>query len=278
MIRDSRRAADSVAAATARWSWWLSSGAWTYTTSASVSLSARSTTATVATSGVTVQSTWPPHRSRAPRVRAACSCSRRRPVIAASSPGPFSPPVMTSMVTASPAAEWANSVAPQPSSMSSGCAPTARTLRIVAPRSCRRPRARPADEDGADDAGDCQPDGRTGAVALLRQLRRRGADPGRARCRPVVERVAVEHPAGPGVQVGPAHGGGERAVDGARLEGGRRQGRERRRVGLVVGAARDPDGARRGVDVADHDGRSEEHTSELQSRQYLVCRLLLEKK
>src|ERR1035437_10705872 len=26
-----------------------------------------------------------------------------------------------------------------------------------------------------------------------------------------------------------------------------------------------------------HDGRSEEHTSELQSRQYLVCRLLLEK-
>src|SRR3712207_7159927 len=35
-------------------------------------------------------------------------------------------------------------------------------------------------------------------------------------------------------------------------------------------------------DVADHDGqppvRSEEHTSELQSRQYLVCRLLLEKK
>src|SRR3712207_7698341 len=28
----------------------------------------------------------------------------------------------------------------------------------------------------------------------------------------------------------------------------------------------------------DHDSRSEEHTSELQSRQYLVCRLLLEKK
>src|SRR3712207_7554362 len=27
-----------------------------------------------------------------------------------------------------------------------------------------------------------------------------------------------------------------------------------------------------------HSGRSEEHTSELQSRQYLVCRLLLEKK
>src|SRR3712207_7852020 len=28
----------------------------------------------------------------------------------------------------------------------------------------------------------------------------------------------------------------------------------------------------------EHDRRSEEHTSELQSRQYLVCRLLLEKK
>src|SRR3712207_8540407 len=28
----------------------------------------------------------------------------------------------------------------------------------------------------------------------------------------------------------------------------------------------------------EHFGRSEEHTSELQSRQYLVCRLLLEKK
>src|SRR3712207_8609222 len=33
-------------------------------------------------------------------------------------------------------------------------------------------------------------------------------------------------------------------------------------------------GAGRGYDA----GRSEEHTSELQSRQYLVCRLLLEKK
>src|SRR3712207_7268780 len=30
--------------------------------------------------------------------------------------------------------------------------------------------------------------------------------------------------------------------------------------------------------VGDRDQRSEEHTSELQSRQYLVCRLLLEKK
>src|SRR3712207_7135733 len=30
--------------------------------------------------------------------------------------------------------------------------------------------------------------------------------------------------------------------------------------------------------AGDYDVRSEEHTSELQSRQYLVCRLLLEKK
>src|SRR3712207_8062028 len=34
----------------------------------------------------------------------------------------------------------------------------------------------------------------------------------------------------------------------------------------------------RSVDHQKHDHRSEEHTSELQSRQYLVCRLLLEKK
>src|SRR3712207_8413947 len=34
---------------------------------------------------------------------------------------------------------------------------------------------------------------------------------------------------------------------------------------------------RRGA-VGGEEGRSEEHTSELQSRQYLVCRLLLEKK
>src|SRR3712207_7832518 len=41
-------------------------------------------------------------------------------------------------------------------------------------------------------------------------------------------------------------------------------------VGLVLHAA----GHQAGAD----DPRSEEHTSELQSRQYLVCRLLLEKK
>src|SRR3712207_7226937 len=50
--------------------------------------------------------------------------------------------------------------------------------------------------------------------------------------------------------------------------------RRRRRPAMVVLGARDDPG-----DVARHrDDRSEEHTSELQSRQYLVCRLLLEKK
>src|SRR3712207_8240386 len=37
-------------------------------------------------------------------------------------------------------------------------------------------------------------------------------------------------------------------------------------------------GQRHGVEGVLHVVRSEEHTSELQSRQYLVCRLLLEKK
>src|SRR3712207_7057524 len=41
------------------------------------------------------------------------------------------------------------------------------------------------------------------------------------------------------------------------------------RLGTLIGAARE---------VVVKDYRSEEHTSELQSRQYLVCRLLLEKK
>src|SRR3712207_9005784 len=45
--------------------------------------------------------------------------------------------------------------------------------------------------------------------------------------------------------------------------------------GLCGGGGRA--GRFQGVDVHGS-GRSEEHTSELQSRQYLVCRLLLEKK
>src|SRR5947209_9578246 len=46
----------------------------------------------------------------------------------------------------------------------------------------------------------------------------------------------------------------------------------------AIGAGR---GVGRGIEVPEqalHVRRSEEHTSELQSRQYLVCRLLLEKK
>src|SRR3712207_8816010 len=51
-------------------------------------------------------------------------------------------------------------------------------------------------------------------------------------------------------------------------------------VGLLVRHGRDDaPGARQVVRQPGLlDGRSEEHTSELQSRQYLVCRLLLEKK
>src|SRR3712207_8478706 len=63
------------------------------------------------------------------------------------------------------------------------------------------------------------------------------------------------------------------------------------RSGAPIGAESDltlqfefDDGKVRQVEVSDAAGtlmrgpRSEEHTSELQSRQYLVCRLLLEKK
>src|SRR3712207_8753360 len=59
------------------------------------------------------------------------------------------------------------------------------------------------------------------------------------------------------------------------LGGGRRRHRDgdlRRLLGRA-GRVRHP---RQGL--RDQPGRSEEHTSELQSRQYLVCRLLLEKK
>src|SRR3712207_8323503 len=47
---------------------------------------------------------------------------------------------------------------------------------------------------------------------------------------------------------------------------------------LARDEARAHAGRAHGDAVGDRDGRSEEHTSELQSRQYLVCRLLLEKK
>src|SRR3712207_6946986 len=63
----------------------------------------------------------------------------------------------------------------------------------------------------------------------------------------------------------------------------RGRGRERDAAGALGGFRRFPQWMWRNADVvALVDGlrahRSEEHTSELQSRQYLVCRLLLEKK
>src|SRR3712207_7816011 len=52
------------------------------------------------------------------------------------------------------------------------------------------------------------------------------------------------------------------------------------RTGRGPGAGADPPQPGTGLDAARRRraARSEEHTSELQSRQYLVCRLLLEKK
>src|SRR5947209_14308337 len=59
----------------------------------------------------------------------------------------------------------------------------------------------------------------------------------------------------------------------------RQRGRDSACVGLDMSAVKREDGDP-GTGVRGRDGvvRSEEHTSELQSRQYLVCRLLLEKK
>src|SRR5438445_4108571 len=54
--------------------------------------------------------------------------------------------------------------------------------------------------------------------------------------------------------------------------------RDRCLVTLECGEARELDERRGARGRVHHDVRSEEHTSELQSRQYLVCRLLLEKK
>src|SRR3712207_7646156 len=50
---------------------------------------------------------------------------------------------------------------------------------------------------------------------------------------------------------------------------------DRAAVGLLLARRRPPLGLDLGEEAL---ARSEEHTSELQSRQYLVCRLLLEKK
>src|SRR5437764_12003276 len=58
--------------------------------------------------------------------------------------------------------------------------------------------------------------------------------------------------------------------------------RARRAAGWLGGRARRPhrrdEGAHRETPVRPSGSRSEEHTSELQSPMYLVCRLLLEKK
>src|SRR2546422_8218597 len=69
-----------------------------------------------------------------------------------------------------------------------------------------------------------------------------------------------------------------RSVDRVRLD--ERLGRERARLVDLEGqqeAAREQR-VRWQVDAAQVEARSEEHTSELQSRLHLVCRLLLEKK
>src|SRR3712207_7120966 len=50
------------------------------------------------------------------------------------------------------------------------------------------------------------------------------------------------------------------------------------RLEVTVGAVDQLPKARAALDQVGIGERSEEHTSELQSRQYLVCRLLLEKK
>src|SRR3712207_8986370 len=66
----------------------------------------------------------------------------------------------------------------------------------------------------------------------------------------------------------------------SRLEVGKtRRGESPERGAMVCNLARDHLVAGSlGVGLVVLAGRSEEHTSELQSRQYLVCRLLLEKK
>src|SRR3712207_7163941 len=70
-----------------------------------------------------------------------------------------------------------------------------------------------------------------------------------------------------------------RSLDRA-LSGAYREAAESYRLGLAAldRAARTRHGALFADCPAEEQDRSEEHTSELQSRQYLVCRLLLEKK
>src|SRR3989442_6102730 len=64
---------------------------------------------------------------------------------------------------------------------------------------------------------------------------------------------------------------------GAGPDGAARRARPAREVGRGPGAALPP-AAAHGGELHRVESRSEEHTSELQSRPHLVCRLLLEKK
>src|SRR3712207_6883366 len=79
-------------------------------------------------------------------------------------------------------------------------------------------------------------------------------------------------------------GGGRKALALPRGGGGRKAGGSEERLHARRAARRDRDPADPGgadavgVQHREQGGRSEENTSELQSRQYLVCRLLLEKK
>src|SRR5690625_6997629 len=70
-------------------------------------------------------------------------------------------------------------------------------------------------------------------------------------------------------------GRGRRPRDLHRPGDRRRGGRRRWRTVSIVNT---PENTRRPEDLPDPEDRSEEHTSELQSRGHLVCRLLLEKK
>src|SRR3712207_8276361 len=63
------------------------------------------------------------------------------------------------------------------------------------------------------------------------------------------------------------------------LPSGEQRGRTDARIGVGAGGRQGHRrAARRNNQGGERGRRSEEHTSELQSRQYLVCRLLLEKK
>src|SRR3712207_7007842 len=80
---------------------------------------------------------------------------------------------------------------------------------------------------------------------------------------------------------GPERGWAAVRPDGDGLAARRGLCRHRSPLGLLGGRERSPargGAGDRSTAGVQHDDRSEEHTAELQSRQYLVCRLLLEKK